>query len=334
MRLGDDARKCVVFFGKPDFDGSVAYGGTGFFVEYEDPSGHTFRYLVTANHVASQFVLCDVIRMNLRVGGAENVVMEDMNWVPHPTADIAVTRYNPPARFDVSVFPLKHGLTEEKRVEKNIECGDICYIVGLFRLHWGSKKNVPFVHTGHIAVTPDEDELVLIENRATKKRTKALAYIIEAQTLDGLSGSPVFVRRGVKAELAQFDTAIKPLRYGAVFLLGVYIASWDGAPGEILEADRNFKGGARVPVGMGSVAPFDQILELIEGEELSEMRRQEIERRESGSAMTTDSAGSPAVNADFSTPGVGSVQSTPNPTHREDFMRLVDAAARKKPRDE
>jgi hypothetical protein len=40
MRLGDDARKCVVFFGRPQADRSISYAGTGFLAECKDESAH------------------------------------------------------------------------------------------------------------------------------------------------------------------------------------------------------------------------------------------------------------------------------------------------------
>ena len=49
-------------------------------------------------------------------------------------------------------------------------------------------------------------------------------------------------------------------------MLGIYVGAWDGAPGEILSRERDFKGGIRVPVGMGIVVPAQKIIELIRGD--------------------------------------------------------------------
>jgi hypothetical protein len=278
MRLGREARKCVVFFGVPEDANEITYRGTGFLAEFKHSSGRKFRYLITATHVATKLTAGDFIRMNRVDGGAYNEEINRIDWVFHPTSDIAVAPFQWGQQYDVVPLELNYGLTEARRVQKAIDCGDIIYIVGLFRLHRGSKKNVPIVHVGHIAAMPDEEELVSLRDPVTQQERKVAAYLIEAQTLEGLSGSPVFVRRGVKATLAQHDTRVKPLGYGAIFLMGVYLGAWDARPGEILEADRDFKQRLRVPVGIGSVAPFDHIMEVVEGPQMELMRQDEIRR--------------------------------------------------------
>jgi hypothetical protein len=45
------------------------------------------------------------------------------------------------------------------------------------------------------------------------------------------------------------------IAHGEVKLFGIYQGSWDGDPGELLAQDRSFKGGVRVPVGMGLIVP-------------------------------------------------------------------------------
>jgi hypothetical protein len=52
----------------------------------------------------------------------------------------------------------------------------------------------------------------------------------------------------------------------ALFLLGIWSASWDGWLGE--EAIGVRKGDMRVPVGMGSVVPAARLLELLDHPDL------------------------------------------------------------------
>ncbi len=92
----------------------------------------------------------------------------------------------------------------------------------------------------------------------TGELVEAEAYLVEAQTLDGLSGSPVFLHQPVTLPFEP-----KCLAYGPVRLVGLYVGSWDGEPGEILAADRSSRGNIRVPVGMGLVIPSKKIVELI-----------------------------------------------------------------------
>src|SRR5262249_44361317 len=55
VRIGDDARKCVVFFSVPSPRASVDYGGTGFLAAFdgEQELPFPFLYLITARHVAT-----------------------------------------------------------------------------------------------------------------------------------------------------------------------------------------------------------------------------------------------------------------------------------------
>jgi hypothetical protein len=208
-------------------------------------------------------------------------------------------------------FPVKHFTSPEKLASKDIGPGDLIYIVGLFRLIAGQEKNLPFVHTGHLALIPGSEK-VPIYDRASQQTILSEVYLVEAQTLDGLSGSPVFVRRGIKVQPIE-ETGAWPQAYAAVFLLGVYTGAWDGKPGEILAADRTIRGEFRVPVGVGTVTPAHKILEVLELPEVAAIRDSALEDRDHQRAATTDAA--LPTTAD-------------NPQHKEDFTRLLGAAVR------
>ena len=97
-----------------------------------------------------------------------------------------------------------------------------------------------------------------------KRRIFVEGYLVESQSLSGLSGSPVFVRPEVSLDFS--DTLIpdegnrlpdvKPAITGGlndVRLLGIWQGAWDAKPDEILSARRGDE--VRVPVGMGVVVP-------------------------------------------------------------------------------
>ncbi len=74
-----------------------------------------------------------------------------------------------------------------------------------------------------------------------------------------------------------------------------------------------------MPVGIGVVVPQEKILEVFEMPKLKAQRDEAKKARRQPLAARPDSAArraSPPAN-------------DANPTHREDFMRLVNAAARK-----
>jgi len=51
VKISEDAKGCVVFFGLPAENDSIRYGGTGFLVRVKDGE-LGFGYLVTCRHVA------------------------------------------------------------------------------------------------------------------------------------------------------------------------------------------------------------------------------------------------------------------------------------------
>src|SRR5258708_16164609 len=83
----------------------------------------------------------------------------------------------------------------------------MCYTVGLWRLLEGKERNLPVVHTGNIARLPGEEKIPVRAPNKVGGREMVDGYLIEAQTLKGLSGSPVFVRPSCSVTLQARDAA-------------------------------------------------------------------------------------------------------------------------------
>jgi hypothetical protein len=323
VRIADDARKSVLFFGTPTMGSQdISYGGTGFAISVED-EGYKFTHLVTARHVANRLSAGFVIRVNLKSGGSELVDIDEAQWHfhPDPDVDVAVTPFLlDQTVYDMRYFAWKGSTYLGKNEWGEVLCGDPVNIVGLFRLHSGEKRNVPIVHCGHVALLPDPHEKIPMWDRARKVTAQVEGYLVEAQTLEGLSGSPVFVRRLMRLGSEKGPNDYAPIVYGPVQLLGLYQGAWDGRPGEILAEDRNLsQGELRVPVGMGVVVPASKILETLEVPDLMKRRKEILTEWRSKRAASMDSAFDNAPPA-----------SDENPTHQEDFTRLLGAAARKR----
>lgn len=338
VRVNDDARKSVVFFGVPTPEG-IEYGGTGFMLcDFEE--GILIPYIVTARHVAEELdKFRDTgfyIRANRKDGGNPLVEIESAEWAyhPDPTVDLAVANLSLSGKiFDIIYYPLRDKFFgNEDRVAKygtpnNVICGDPVSIIGLFRLHAGKQRNIPIVHTGHVAALPDPNERIPIKG-SRGNSFEAEAYLVEAQTLDGLSGSPVFTKEHLVLTALGSHHGEHAGAYGALVLLGLYVGSWEGHPGEILASDKGLRSDKiRVPVGMGIVVPVQKIIDIVRGDSgLNSYRKKRVEAVKANAARaaaTQDLAA--GQDAAFPVP-----QSTDeNPTHREDFMRLVGAAARK-----
>ena len=201
MRTSENAFRMTVFFGRPEPpDGQIAYGGTAFAVVHKE-DGYGFGYLVTARHVAEQVVPNGeiVVRVNTPDKKSQDIPIDEIKWSyhPDPTVDVAVTgpKLSRPD-FDIAYYNLAD-LVVPSSSEFRVQCGDPICIVGLFHWHVGATRNKPIVHSGTIAMLPDETEKIPLKNRTTGKRQDVVAYLVEAQTFDGLSGAPVFHREMV-----------------------------------------------------------------------------------------------------------------------------------------
>jgi hypothetical protein len=276
MRLNRDARKCIVFLGYPDWDnGPNAFRceGTGFLLLYKGGF-----HLVTARHVAE--LLGDVgwaTRVNRLDGSCSLIEAENMPWVFHPddTVDVAICGLML-SRIDGYDFLYIDGeillLQADQEVSADwVEVGDMCYTVGLWRLMEGKERNLPIVHTGHVARLAGEERIPVRAKNKPGGKEWVDGYLVEAQTLRGLSGSPVFIRPSIRLSIdanrhdpfGTQDEKLELLAYHEhVKLLGLWQAAWDAPAGEILTAEQGRQN--TVPVGMGIIVPSSKIIEVLE----------------------------------------------------------------------
>jgi hypothetical protein len=255
MRIPDEVRKCVVYLGTEVADGAggkkIRYGGTGFFVSKPSKiADASFSFLVTAKHVADKLMGQTIyIRVNTQDGKSMNLkVANEPDWWFHPTdkaADVAMIPINLDQRtFDYLVLASSMFLTEATRKSKGIGAGDEVFITGLFVYHNGLAKNIPIIRTGNIAMIPEER--IPIKNFGDME-----AYLIEARSIGGLSGSPVFAIDQTLPE--------KPF-----YLMGLMHGHWsvdsETVVDEIAE-DAGIKAG--VNVGIAIVTPASKILDIL-----------------------------------------------------------------------
>lgn len=290
MRIEDSVRHTVVFIGYPSDEpgkGGIDCIGTAFLLRHEG-----FPYLVTARHVA-EYVGREpfLLRVNRFSGDANNLPIDGAIW-----------HYDPDPTVDVAVLPIDGLLNEREHYVRFIEdekeawwsnrawkygvgIGDFCYTVGLFRVLSGNKQNLPVVHFGTIArpiYGPDEEPIPVKDWRDPDgTRTIVMkAYLVESQSLSGLSGAPVFVRASnhlIRDELIEHNPHIPPHEMGdavamwKIYLIGVWQGAWDAPPGDVIGAERGKN--IRVPVGMGVVVPIDHVHFILANEGLTAMRK-------------------------------------------------------------
>jgi hypothetical protein len=332
MRFNRAARKCVVFLGYPDRDtgpNAIICEGTGFLILYQGGF-----YLVTARHVA--VTLGDVgwcVRVNKKDGTCHLIDADNVPWVFHPdnTVDVAVCGFGISAAQGYD-FLYADGdilfLRKENETSDWVEVGDMCYTVGLWRLLEGKERNLPVVHTGNIARLAGEEKIPVRAPNKPEGRELVDGYLVEAQTLSGLSGSPVFIRPSIR--LAMQGTRDSPdgekeqldlLAYREhVKLMGLWQAAWDAPAGEVLTAEHGRQN--VVPVGMGIVVPASRIVEVLEMPILKGPRDAARRVRELHNIAEPQSTGA-GVSGRSDRPSTDA-----NPTHREDFNSLLGAAVK------
>jgi hypothetical protein len=297
MRISDSVRDTVVFLGHPTNEAGksgIECVGTGFLLMYDE-----VPHLITARHVAEHFADHPfLIRVNTCDQKAENIPVDMVKWYypKDPAVDVAATPFELPRpdRYVVRHidFPREAlSWTQARKFEYGI--GDFVYTVGLFRLLAGTERNMPVVHFGTIARTVDWDEKVPVkdwQDPAGKKTLQTNAYLVESQSLSGLSGSPVFVRATsllVRPEMFVHNPGRTAEDLGdavarwKVHLLGMWQGAWDAPPDEVLGLERGRQ--VRVLVGMGVVIPTEEIHYLLEEDELKVIRRQIKEQAQSAS---------------------------------------------------
>ena len=275
MRVSDDILTVVVFIGT-NVNGRFTPLGTGFCI-YKEEYGYNFQHIVTARHVIENISLDDIyVRINLAEGGTSLVPFKKPDWKFHPNSshknfiDVAVAPCNMPAeQVHVANISLEDSmLTPEIIEDEIIGIGDEMHFVGLYTNHVGQDKNIPIIRIGNIASMPSEPfqtEYGLIDG-----------YLMEAHSLGGSSGSPVFV--GL-APTRAIEGEIKYSRE-AWYLAGLLCGHWTAEnPEDAISNTDQKEGTARINTGIVIVIPVQRIYEVINGAELSAMRKKLIDER-------------------------------------------------------
>lgn len=265
MIVPDRVRKCVVFIGYQMADGQQRLAGSGFFIGKDtDTDQATDVFLVTARHVIDgirKLGIQDIfVRGNTTSGDTAWARCEGTDWRFHPTeqnVDIALLRTSVPGGWDHLVIPISMCATAEVMKNNEVGLGDEVFITGLFRHHHGHQRNIPIVRVGNLAA--------LTEERVVTKAYGAIdAYLIEARSIGGLSGSPVFLNLGV---VRFINGGVKHATTGPIqFLLGLihgHFDAQDSSIDEVAEDARDSLSGAKVNTGIAIVTPITKVIEAM-----------------------------------------------------------------------
>lgn len=263
MKIKDEIRKCVGFIGYKTVGSDYRMAGSVFFLGRQDNGRAISSYAVTARHVIDGINSLGGtethLRLNFKNGESGWFRIPINSWFTHPidsSIDVAITPVGLTSELDHLVFPYSLCISEEKMEENEIGHGDEVFIVGLFRHHHGSKKNIPIIRVGNIAALSEE-------HISTQAFGEIDAYLIEARSIGGLSGSPVFLNLGttriIKGQL-KFASQ-EPIFY----LFGLIHGHFDVKSKAVDEADdkNDLLTPDRVNTGIAIVVPFHNIDEVI-----------------------------------------------------------------------
>lgn len=345
MAVYDEIRKCICFLGWPN-----QYGfrpeGTGFLVGYTEDE-FDFGYLVTAGHVvwpqrwrpsSSQHKEL-YIRVNTKGASPMVIKTEPPEWFFHQDK-----------RIDICAIPTMRS-TPETTLPKDqetdivfinlpsmlgrnvspLDLGDEVFMPGAFIGRIGERRNIPIIRTANIAAMPEEPI-----SYGSPRRS---AFLIETKSLGGSSGSPIFfnmeeirpIRRVTRRVAPLINQAPDPTGYPRsshvmpYFLVGMFLGSHSGQYSEdfLSEEDSDIKPpkDADFNAGIGVAMTGEDIFDFIANDpRLKKKRALELEflRKASGYRPASASRG----------------VSRGNERHREDFTSLLNAAAKKKLRDD
>jgi hypothetical protein len=90
-----------------------------------------------------------------------------------------------PPGADHLVLPMRMCATKDILKQHDVGLGEKVIISGLFQHHFGIKKNIPIVGVGNLAAFDDEKIV-------TRPFGEIDAYLVEARSIGGLSGSRHF----------------------------------------------------------------------------------------------------------------------------------------------
>jgi Trypsin-like peptidase domain len=304
-------------------------GGSGFWVGVQSLVIPHFwwLYAVSNRHVVHRNG-ASVIRANSVDGGVRIINAEPTDWIEHPNGhDIAVLPVAPPDGDGIELASILTGMfVEENDVKLHaVEVGNEVFMIGRFINHEGKARNTPSARFGNISMLPGEPIYV----DATTPPQESFA--VELRSMCGYSGSPVFVT--AESPVRHFANSVRDREY----LLGVHwghiVEPWTvetkiikKAMATALTADEVEVNQVSANTGMNGVVPAWRLKELIDLPRFKKIR--DADEQDGLDRIKREAPG--AVLDAATAPQVSPPSNDANPKHREDFRRLVDAAARKR----
>lgn len=190
-RISDDILDCVIYLYPSVMDAQEGehFGGSGFLVavRFEVYESRSMVYAVTNSHVIRE-AASPIIRLNTIKGAHDVLEIAPQTWHHHPDGDdLAVCPLGlSPELYKFKCIPSSMFITQDLVSQYNIGPGDEVFVAGRFVNHEGKQRNLPSLRFGNIAMMPYEP---IRHERGFDQES----FLIEARSIPGYSGSPVFV---------------------------------------------------------------------------------------------------------------------------------------------
>ncbi|NHZ38233.1 hypothetical protein [Massilia rubra] len=232
-------------------------------------------YAVTARHVIEGIRGLGISEICLRLNDVngeafwEKVPLNYWYLAEDRTIDIAIFPTGLGSHVDHLYVTARDGVNLEIVKKHNVGVGDEVFITGLFLPHHGTNRNTPIVRIGNIAS--------LAEEKVSTKLGNIDAYLIEARSIGGLSGSPVFLNLG---NTRRIDGQVRLSEGGnPIFLLGLIHGHFDvkeNLVDHLTEDSNQAANYANVNMGIAIVIPFLKINEIVDQYEKSGLNLRDI----------------------------------------------------------
>lgn len=264
--LVDEIMKCVAFVAARRVDGTYRFLGSMFFIgtEFDPENKDKVRGVlwVTARHVidgAKRLGVENVhVRLNLKDGTSRWTAVSLKDWFADEndeTLDAAVALRAIPSDADHIAVGPDLFLRQETHERLRFGVTDEVLVVGLFRHRTGNLRNVPIGRMGTIASVDSEAELV------STKLGEMPAYLIEARSIGGLSGSPVFVLTGTTRQITGKTKGDDKKAYLLGLIHGHFDVNSFDIDGVDTSADLTLD---QINTGIAIVTPFRRLFGLVE----------------------------------------------------------------------
>jgi hypothetical protein len=244
--------------------------GTGFVLGYPVAPGsqRVIPLIVTARHVIGDRAVV-LGRFSTRTGGTTGFVEYDLDatrkdndaWVHNDDGvDVLVFRTSHYDQLNYNVVPLSAVASKQTVVDEDIKATDRVVFPTMLSNFMGSTRNYPVTRDGTIALIPEELVPLEFEVGARKIKTQQEVIFLDATSIPGASGSPVFLWPGSRLK----NNAIM-IGGGQAWLLGVMHGFYPAEPREILRVQTTgtwelFAENSRIAI----VFPAWRILEILD----------------------------------------------------------------------